>query len=297
MAAPEASDETDETSGPGDQRRAGNAGFARLAGFFCRTVQRGGRPKHLPVVPFQLFYLLPMRFLPLALGGLFLTTALPALAQSSADAPAPSRFYVGLGAYSSYYQQVGNSSLGLDNRFRLPVQVTAGYQLSPRLAAQIGVAYSTDQSRYGQTVVYSTSTPGTPSPYMSTEGRVAQWQTSVSALARYTLTANPAHRLQFDALGGFTLEHRRTSNQGSLTNSSQGTATTSSYDFNSKQNTFLLTGGVGARYRLSRHFELTYDFTVNKALNNSSNVFGNAITGTNALTSSSALGLRYRFGK
>ncbi|MGY3087795.1 hypothetical protein ACVWYF_000821 [Hymenobacter sp. UYAg731] len=238
-----------------------------------------------------------MRFLPFALGGLLLAAALPTHAQTTPEPSAAPRFYIGLGAYSSYYQQVGNSSLGLDNRFRLPVQLTAGYRFSPRLAGQVGVAYSTDQSRYGQTIVYSSPTPGTPSPYTSTEGHISQWQTSISALARYTITADPAHRLQFDALGGFTLEHRRSANQGTQTNASQGTSTTNNYDVNFTQNTYLLTGGVGARYRLSRRVELTYDFTVNKALNNNNNVFGTAITGINTLTTSQALGLRYRFGR
>ena len=53
-----------------------------------------------------------MRFLSFALGGLLAAVTLPARAQTSADAPAAplpgtARYYVGLGAYSSYYQQLG----------------------------------------------------------------------------------------------------------------------------------------------------------------------------------------------
>ncbi|MET4076296.1 outer membrane beta-barrel protein [Hymenobacter sp. UYCo722] len=242
-----------------------------------------------------------MRFLSVALGGLLLGAAFPALAQTAADAPATPRFYVGLGAYSSFYQPIGHpasngySSFIQSSSFRLPVQFTAGYHISPRVAVQVGLAYSTGTSQYGQTFVYSTTTPGTPSPSYTMAGTTTQTQTSVSALARYTLTANPAHRLQFDALGGFTLEHGTTDNQGSRTENLQGPPTTTTYDYRLSKNSYLLTGGVEARYRLSRCLELTYDFTVNKALN-SPNIYGGNGT-ANTLTTSQALGLRYRFGR
>lgn len=237
-----------------------------------------------------------MRFLSLALGGLLLSTAaLPALAQTApAETPATPRYYVGLGAYSSFYQSLGHASSGPnDYSYRVPVQLTAGYQLSPRVAVQVGVAYSSASFDYNQFT--SNTTPGQPASYYSIKGSTSQRQTSVSALARYTLTANPANRLQFDALGGFTLERGTYHYNGSQTDNSQGPLTTRDYDFRSSQNTFLLTGGVGARYRLSRHFELTYDFTVNKALNNPSYYGGS--NATNTLTTSHALGLRFRFGR
>ncbi|GAB3863974.1 hypothetical protein GCM10028824_00900 [Hymenobacter segetis] len=247
-----------------------------------------------------------MRFLSLALGGLLLSTALPALAQTSTETPAlpgttlpgtttplPPRYYIGLGAYSSFYQSLGHASEGsYDYNFRLPVQLTAGYQLSPRLAVQLGVAYSAANYRYDQFLL--NTTPGQPASYNSMAGSKKQQQTSVSALARYTITANPAHRLQFDALGGATFERGTAYYQGSRTDNAQGPLTTTNYDYHVSQNTWLLTGGVGARYRLSRHFELTYDFMVNKALNDT-NRYGSGLT--NTLTTSQALGLRYRFGR
>ncbi|GAA4053694.1 hypothetical protein GCM10022409_45840 [Hymenobacter glaciei] len=234
-----------------------------------------------------------MRTLSLALGGLLLTAALPALAQTTpAETTTTPRYYVGLGAYSSYYQRLGGTSLGYDNSFRMPVQLTAGYQLSPRLAVQVGVAYSGNTSHYGESIVYSTPTPNTPSPYYNTEGVFTQRLASISTLARYTLTANPARRLQFDALGGFTFEHANSANKGSRTDSFQGTTTTSTYNNHYSRNALLLTGGVGARYRMSRRFELTYDFTVNKNLTEGSGPYSD-----NVLTTSQALGLRYRFGR
>ena len=234
-----------------------------------------------------------MRFLSPVLGGLLLGAGLPALAQTAPDAPATPRFYVGLGAYSSYYQPLGHASAGsFDYNFRLPVQLTAGYQLCPRLAVQGGIAYSSAAYHYGQ--FFSITAPGQTPFYYDTDGTDTRKQTSVSALARYTLTANPAHRLQFDALGGFTLEHLYSRNQGTRIDNSQAAPTTRAYDFSLTRNTLLLTGGVGTRYRLNRHFELTYDFMVNKALNDN-RTYGSSMA--NILTSSQALGLRYRFGR
>jgi hypothetical protein len=233
-----------------------------------------------------------MRFLPFALGGLLLAAALPALAQTTTETPAAPRFYIGLGAYSSYYQRLGNQTLGYSGDFRLPVQLTAGYQLSPRLAVQVGVAYSGATAHYTESTLYQNGTTGPNPSYYTLDGNYTLRQATVSALARYTLTANPAHRLQFDALGGVTLEHRSSYSRGTQTNYAPGTADNTPYATRYAQNSYLLTGGIGARYRLSSRFELTYDFTVNKALSPSSpNAYGGG------LTSSQALGLRYRLGR
>ena len=67
-----------------------------------------------------------MRFLSFALGGLLLSTVRPALAQTSAATPATPRYYVGLSAYTSYYQQIGNRRTGTTG-FAVPLQLTAGY--------------------------------------------------------------------------------------------------------------------------------------------------------------------------
>lgn len=234
-----------------------------------------------------------MRFPAFLLGGLLLGPALPVLAQTAAEAPATPRFYVGLGAYSSYYNGIGHYSQYSNGDFRLPVQLTAGYQLRPRLAVQVGLTYSGGTSHYAENTLYLNANTGPNSSYYTLDGDYTRRQASVSALARYTLTANPAHRLQFDALGGFTLERASSHSRGTQTNYASGsTATTSDYSFNHAQNTLLLTGGVGARYRLSRRFELTYDFTVNKALTGPAPHPAPA-----GLTSSQALGLRYRFGR
>ncbi|MET4076297.1 outer membrane beta-barrel protein [Hymenobacter sp. UYCo722] len=233
-----------------------------------------------------------MRFLSVALGGLLLGAAFPALAQTAADAPTTPRFYVGLGAYSSYYNQLGGLSRGYNSPVRLPVQLVAGYQLRPRLAVQVGVAYSGATANLSAVgLAYNPANPnrGTFFEYYGTS---TQRNTSLSALGRYTLTRNPAHRVQFDALGGFTLEHASGFDRGTYSDSLGGTRNVTNYSYRASRNTLLLTAGIGTRFRLSRHVELTYDFTLNKALTN----YGS--TGQfQGLTSSSALGLRYRFGR
>ena len=230
-----------------------------------------------------------MRFLSFALGGLLLAAAtLPARAQTSADTPAPPRFYAGLSAYSSFYQSLGGLSRGNSVPVRLPVQLVAGYQLRPRLAVQVGIAYSgVTDSYFGVSRYYSAANPS--GVFFQYNGSSTARSTSVSVLARYTLTRNPAHRFQVDALGGFGLEHGSYRNRGTQSDSLAGRLETTSYDHTQAQNNLLLTAGFGARYRLGQHFELTYDFTVNKALSGYGYEHG--------LTGSQALGLRYRFGR
>lgn len=230
-----------------------------------------------------------MRFLSFALGGLLLTAALPTLAQTAAEAPVAPRFYIGLAAYSSYYQKVGLSygSVG----FPVPMQLTAGYQLRPRLAVQVGLAYSgASDSYFGITRYFTTASP--KGVYYQQEGSSTTRNASASVLARYTLTRNLAHRFQVDVLGGVGLERRSYHNRGTEADSLSGRLQTTPYDYTRTQNTLLLSVGAGARYRVGQRFELTYDLLVSDAL---------PVSGPagqfQGLTTSSALGLRYRFGR
>ena len=219
---------------------------------------------------------------------LLLSTALPAFAQTAqmAQTPPAPRYYVGLGLYSSYYQQLGGQA---NRSVRLPVQLTAGDQLRPRLAVQVGVAYSGTTARYAFTGrAYGSG----PAGYIDYNSTLTFRVLSASVLARYTLTRNPAHRVQFDALGGFTLEYGSGFNRGTQADSLGGTRNVNSYSYRTSRNALLLTAGLGTRIRLSQRFGLFYDLTLNKAL-----------TGPDPhpaparLTGSSALGLRYRFGR
>ncbi|MGY3087796.1 hypothetical protein ACVWYF_000822 [Hymenobacter sp. UYAg731] len=232
-----------------------------------------------------------MRFLPFALGGLLLAAALPTHAQTTPEPSAAPRFYIGLGAYSSYYQLLGGQS-GYDTPVRLPVQLVAGYRLRPRLAVQVGVAYSGNTAHFANVGLAYNPTSPTRGTYFHEYATSTLRNASVAVLARYTLTRNPAHRVQFDALGGFTLEHSSGFERGTRADSLGGALIVNPYSSRAARNTLLLTAGLGTRVRLSQHFELTYDFTLNKALTSDSP------TGHfQGLTSSSALGLRYRFGR
>ncbi|MCI1189230.1 outer membrane beta-barrel protein [Hymenobacter sp. DH14] len=228
-----------------------------------------------------------MRLPSLALGGLLLAAALPAHAQT---APAAARYYVGLAAYSSYFQPLGDLSQANRNEVRVPLQLVAGYQLRPRLAVQVGVAYSGTTASYataGRAYSPANPTQGTYFDYNATD---TQRRVTLSVLARYTLTRNAAHRVQFDALGGFTLEHGRTFLRGTQADSVGGAFVVSPFSYHASRTNLLLTAGLGTRLRLSPRFTLFYDFTLNKNLNMPGYLPG-------SLTSSSALGLRYRFGR
>ena len=232
-----------------------------------------------------------MRFLAFPLGGLLLAAAFTARAQTSAEAPAlpgttAPRFYVGLGAYSSYYQPLGDQYNG---SVRVPVQLVAGYQLRPRLAVQVGLAYSGITTRYAFAGrMYGSGPVG----YIDYSATNTQRSASASVLARYTLTRNPAHRVQFDALGGFALEYGRNFLRGTQADSLSGTRNVTDFSNRASRTTLLLTAGLGTRVRLSPRFELFYDFTLNKALTGPA-----PYPAPVGLTGSSTLGLRYRFGR
>lgn len=219
--------------------------------------------------------------------GLLLAAPLRSFAQTTDAAPvAPSRFYVGLAAYHSNFQNLGSYRFG-DTGFRVPVQLMAGYQLRPRLAVELSAAYSGRTNRYAyEGYYYDAAGNGYNNKLTST---TTARTTSVSALARYTLTRQPAHRLQVDVLGGATLVHRSFYSRGSETNDFSGTLQTMPFSQCSAANDLLLTAGLGLRYRLTPRFGLNFDLTTNYNLNHPATF--------NTYTGSAALGVRYRLGK
>ncbi|MDO7848090.1 outer membrane beta-barrel protein [Hymenobacter sp. M29] len=234
-----------------------------------------------------------MRYPRLALGALLVAAPLLSPAQTAPSAPDPAptpRFYVGLGAYSSYYQRLGREYIGTSaENVRVPLQLTAGYQLRPRLAVQVGVAYSGISQNYAS-AYYVYYSPNNPASYAEASGTYTNRRASVSALARYTLTRNLAHRLQFDALGGLSLEHSSSRSKGIRSDSLQNTFTTAPYDYRSSFNNLVLSVGAGVRYRIAPRFELTYDLLLNGG------VWSDQSYLYKGLSTSNALGLRYRFG-
>jgi hypothetical protein len=222
------------------------------------------------------------------LGSLLLAAPFTGFAQTTAPAP---RYYVGLAAYSSGYQPLGGNYY---SGTRLPFQLTAGYQLRPRLAVQVGVAYSGESYSYFNAGRYYTSAGAAASPYAYYEfqGRNQERNTSVALLARYTLTRKPQHRFQADLLGGVTLEreHYNALSTRTYSDSTRANVFTMNNDDTFRSNNILLTAGASARYRFGRHLEAVLDFTLNQRLTNTRDRY-------NALTSATALGLRYRFGR
>jgi hypothetical protein len=187
------------------------------------------------------------------LGSLLLAAPLTGFAQTTAPVP---RYYVGLAAYSSGYQPLGGNYY---SGTRLPFQLTAGYQLRPRLAVQVGVAYSGGSYSYFNAGRYYTSAGAAASPYSYYEfqGRNQERNTSVALLARYTLTRQPQHRFQADLLGGVTLERERYNALSTRTfsDSTRTNVVTTNSDDTVRSNDILLTAGASARYRFGRHLE------------------------------------------
>lgn len=218
--------------------------------------------------------------------GLLLAAPFPVLAQAPDAAPAAAhRFYVGLAAYHSNYQNLSSWRQG-DTGFPVPVQLTAGYQLRPRLALELGAAYSGrtgvyayEGTQYGTSTVFSYQ-------YSNT---FTERITSVSALARYALTRQPAHRFQVEALGGFTLVHRNTYSRGFEADDFSGTFETRPFADRINTNNLLLTAGLGLRYRLAPRLGLGLDLTTNRNLSSPEVYKG--------FTGSAALGLRFQLGK
>ncbi|UOQ99513.1 porin family protein [Hymenobacter sp. 5317J-9] len=226
----------------------------------------------------------------LALGTLLL--ALPCLSRAQTTEPAPvPKFYVGLGAYGSFYQSLGGR-FSNEKGFPVPLQLTAGYQLRPRLAVQLGVAYSGFTSRYDVEGYYFTADPAAPEAYYHYTSTSTRRNTSVSALARYTLTRKLAHRVQFDVLGGLTLEHYNGYARGTETQGYVNNLQVTNFDQRYVQNTLLLSAGASVRYRLTPRFDLNLDYTLNHSV-----LTGRPSRGLNSLTGAAALGLRYRFGQ
>lgn len=227
-----------------------------------------------------------MRLPRLALGALLLGSPLLSRAQTT-EAPAP-RFYVGLGAYSSSYQSVS----GLPNsHIQVPAQLTAGYQWRPRLAVQLGVAYSGSTYHYTYAGRYYSDLISPTATYRETTGADTRRVASVSLLGRYTLTRKASHHVQFDLLGGFGLEQQWYHRRGTQTDSIQSSFVTSSYDSRNANTALVLTLGPSVRYRFGQRVELAYDLLFSTGL------LSNNPYPTGGLTGGQALSLRYRFGR
>jgi len=210
----------------------------------------------------------------------------PLASQAQQSSPPAYRYYGGLALYSSDYQYVaGDSPLDLT----IPVQATLGYQLRPRLAVQTSLAYSQDVTNYNKFDFTDIVSPTyrTANNYY---GRAMKRSYSLALTARYALTRKQLHRVQVEVLGGFTLEkgNYASAYQHTFTrmDSAGTTSTNSFYQAGYTYSQWLVTAGLGARYRCSRRLTAVLDVTLNSSLARLES----------PPTLAGALGLRYRFG-
>lgn len=207
---------------------------------------------------------------------------LPLASQAQTASPAPS-YYVGAGLYTSTFQNLGYH-YGLTT---IPVQVLAGYRWQPRWAVQLGAAYSGSSATYDYSV--ENFDYGSNAAYNTTDtGRATDRRLSLTLLARRTLTRQPAHRVQFDALGGFTYEHLSYRAQGLYTSTYTQAPVYSQYDNRDQYNGLIAGLGLGLRVRVVAPLEVTFDYLLNTPL--TSRQYSSTIT------SAAALGVRYSFG-
>lgn len=192
------------------------------------------------------------------------------------------RLYGGLALYTGAAQSFGGF---YGSRFSVPVQATLGYQLRPRLAVQVALAYSSAKSDDSYAHDYLDTNANLTS-YTSTIS-ASRRAYSTSVLARYTLTRKATHRVQVDALAGPSFDHSTGGFTSIDTATSQGTTTTSYYEQSYRTTNLLLNLGPSFRYRFGSHIEAMYDILFNVSLTSS---YHNANTAM-------ALGLRYRFGR
>jgi hypothetical protein len=218
----------------------------------------------------------------LVLGGLLLFSSLASHAQAIEPAPAP-RFYGGLGLYTSSHQNLSSWGDGA----RIPVQALVGYQWRPRLAVQLGVAYSGNRSEYAYSTYYSSP----PNTLADVAGTYTERSTTISLLARYTLTRKLAHRFQADALGGIKVEYSRYRDVGTYTASNQTTPAVTPFDYPATYSSTLLSLGISLRYRVVSQLEAVYDLTFDQPVSNGGSRYGLRPS------ASMALGVRYRFGR
>lgn len=191
-------------------------------------------------------------------------------AQTTPNSP---RYYVGVGG--SVLNSFGSGSSRI-----LGPSLTAGLQLSPQLAVQIGATvtwrnYSTGYSYTDYQLQQTVYTNESRSKFIT-----------VPALLRYTLSP-VAKRLQFDALVGLSF----------LVNTSRSTSTTlfpdqtqyeSSTRYSNLRGSLVL--GPALRYSLTPRVALTAEVPVNLVIGNSYGSF------SNRFFYNLQVGARYNFG-
>lgn len=233
------------------------------------------------------------------------TFALLPLCGYAQTAPATdAKFYVGLGAASSLLKSpdgFGATPVTPTTRNDAPVlpQLTAGWQLAPRLALQLGVRYAQQRSTY-TFVQSSPSSSGSANSFLGFEN-FRFHSLAAPVLLRYTLTRNSAQRLQIDALGGVTLVRRWTQYHNLRRVSAPDSAQA---DFALDTQSALAgtdvhaTLGLGVRYRVAPRLEIAAEVLANYQVNTPKRppIGTTTLTGASRFAPTGSIGVNYRFG-
>lgn len=233
------------------------------------------------------------------------TFALLPLCSYAQTAPAAgAKFYVGLGATSSLLKSpdgFGATPVTPVTRNEAPVlpQLTAGWQLAPRLALQLGVRYAQQRSTY--TFVQSSPTSSGSAGLFPGFESFRFRSVAAPVLLRYTLTQNPAQRLQVDALGGVTLV-RRWTQYHTLRRVSAPDSAQADFALDT-QSAFATTDvhttlGLGVRYRVAPRLEIAAEVLANYLVNTPKQptIGTTTLTGVSRFAPTGSVGVNYHFG-
>lgn len=168
-----------------------------------------------------------------------------------------------------------------------PLQLSVGYRWKPRWTVEVGTTYWRDN--YHWTAV-GTTISGEP---VEEDNRSQAWKAAVPVRVRYTLTRQPAHRLQFDALGGVAVAFTRSTSEWVRTESG---VETSRYQGTSTGYGVSASLGVGGRLGLgkSRRLEIAGELLLNQNLQSANNQRSLDYRPVFSPLGSWGLGLRYR---
>lgn len=215
-----------------------------------------------------------------------LSLALP-LASRAQTVPAPEpaapHLFVGLGAGVLQYQLPGGYTVNLHTLVPA-LMPTVGLAFGPRWSLQVSGAYRARTEAGGYTV--SRFGPQGQAATVTYSSRITQRTWAVPLLARYALCA-PAHRWQFDVLGGVTLVHDAFRRAATTDSAEARIATT---DQTTRRVGVQVALGLGVRYALTPRLALTGDALVTRIVNA-------APPQGNAVAPSLVLGLRYDVGR
>jgi hypothetical protein len=191
--------------------------------------------------------------------------------------------YIGLQAVNYRYAFVYKDGVGTELALN-PVHMAVGYALSPRLAVQLGLAVGWSK--------YESTSSGTNLSGQAMRGVTsdANRMQAIPILVRYTIN-RPEQRFQVDALFGPTFVHAWA--KSDLVEYLDEQVTKQVQRSSEGWNT-LLTGGLGGRYVIRDHLQLTADVLLNR---NSRSYRQTATINRNEsrLTPSIGVGVQYRF--